>query len=357
MNSIQENGRSSYQAKTKAQLFEEVENLQKALQEKNIKVEELISELENLRKSESTSNVLQQKLEEKNSEAQHLIANLNEAQQGLKELQFENQSLQQTIQEIEEKNQSLENKLKAIHEEHVKKIKKLSDNLETSESQKQQLALKLKQLEKSVAEMKVTARLPEEASAKNHEYKGAKSTFRIEIYRRQGELLGRIEHPLSIEKASFTGVDEAKIMQFISNHLPVSEEPEKFTAVEQGIGPEITDFKIMLTSGRPLQHVLLKEQLYYFGFDFDSSGILINAENPIQFDISVFGKNIQGGAKLLLGETKLYAKNGNKHAIRINGVPIPAGAYRLELVIKSKYSDGTPAIYNMLAQTGFLYVK
>lgn len=357
MNSIQENGTSSYQAKTKAQLFEEVETLQEAVHEKNAEIEELKSELENVRKSKSNSNGLRRELEEKKSEIERLLADFEEAHQGLKNLQRENSSLQETIQEVEEKNQVLEDQAKANQEKHAKEIKGLNAQLETAESQKRQSDQKIKELQKSLDAMKSPAHLAEEAIQPKQEYKGAKSTFRIEIYKRQGELLGRIEHPLSLEKQSFTGVDEAKIIQFISKHLPVSGEPEKSIAEDRKAELEITDFKIMLASGKPLQHVLLKGQSYYFDFNFDSSGIVIGAENPLQFDVSIFGKNMQSGAKLLLGQTRLRYADGGKHAVNIGGVPLPTGTYRLELLVNSKYPDGNPALYNLAAQPGFLYVQ
>ncbi|RMD93039.1 MAG: hypothetical protein D6813_04770, partial [Calditrichaeota bacterium] len=162
-----------------------------------------------------------------------LIKDLRDCQKINKKQEAELQNYKQQLDEANIQIETLQRQLKESLDQIKSLEEKLEKQAEADKTEKREFERKQQILKSQIAELKEQLEALESFKGKQEteqenleELAASKSSFRIDIYPRQGHFQGKIEHLLSKDKKAFSDLDHKTIIGFISEHLPALEEME-----------------------------------------------------------------------------------------------------------------------------------
>jgi len=382
----QKNGTSD--KRTKAQLLQELRKVEKELAATRLELEDREGKLDSL-----------------NEDIERKMAELAEAKTSLEEKTQESRRLQETLAEQQAQLDAHDDE-----EEHQREMEGLREKLAQAESAREQAKLELRESErqtqkqkKDIDQLEKQLRKLEAKStpADSASIPASASTFRIDMYLREGQLSGRIVHSLSRENKAFSGVDASTIQHFISTHLPQVDSDTSVPAPEleiasaaapipavvaedggERLAPRQPSFDPMGGDWHPLEEksaaqserisrlsvfkesphqpttLLHASDSFNLLMAFDFSDAPLPEALPLNYNVSVYAKRIGsrnerprvGQFQDRVPETRATV------ASVLSAQPLPKGDYRLEAVVTVQQLDGTPVPYAATVEGGLIQV-
>lgn len=181
-------------------------------------------------KAEKTKKALAEEIEAIKAKFKETEAELEQARAALEEMTDLSTELQKEVDELKKENDRLANRLRSAEENASKQAEAAKREVREAERQRTQFERQIQQLQATVAalEQKLDS-IEHREELPAEDVSAPKSSFRIDLYPREGHHHGRIEHTLTKDKRAFSGVDQVAITEFIASHLPklgeVTEEP------------------------------------------------------------------------------------------------------------------------------------
>ena len=212
------------------------------------------------------------------------------------------------------------------------------------------------------------AHAPRPASvAATEDFPANKATFRIDLYPHQGRFQGKIEHMLSHEKCAFTGVDPQAIAEFINAHLPLlenkAEELQKLVALqneeEHGapaslqlareaassqLAARLRAMEVVLAGTSKRTSMLRDNQAFDVELELDLDDKSAAAEQTLQCSVGLFVKRIEGGPRQNLGAVTHQLARANASPVRVPGLQLQRGTYRLEALVNMQAAAQSQAL-------------
>jgi len=235
--------------------------------------------------------------------------------------------------------------------------------LQVSETHEHQLAERILELEKVIEFLKgnfVAAEHWDKAISKD--ILSQKASYRIDLYRYQGQYQGKIEHILTKDKKAFTGLDGIAIIEFMSRHLPQVEdkvektEPHVVQPTPQGetvedfidsggiSGPlqRLSDLRIIPVGADIPITTLSQNQIFEVHVNVDLTDVIVPENESIEKTLTIYAKRL-GGPHEIIGEARSIPVSSGKRTFKIIGKSLPAGAYRLEAFLTFNRPPGVSA--------------
>lgn len=254
----------------------------------------------------------------------NIMAEKNQIEKKLEEISVENTELARLLEDEKMKQKEIE--------------KKWKNKLKIIENENRVLKNNQKKLEKEL--------YPDDILTPS-------STFKINIYPRQGHLKGKIEHPLTRDKKAFNGVDDQTILQFISNHLPQSE-----VEVQTSTTPKLVDFKTVPVETNIKSRIIKKGRPFQIKMKLDLSAIKIKTKGAILCSVDIYAKPFIGGEKMKIANVQKDISAAKILDLDIMVDALSEGAYKLETIITSTtLPQKKPAPITGFYDNGMLYVN
>lgn len=219
--------------KSRTDLLQELDELKTLLAKRE---EELTAYQETLRLAQGAEDIqqLHEKLNESQQQLNTTTQELAQLREQTNQFEMKNEALSIQSQRLSAENEKLKKEMTAEREEATELLDEAIKEQQNTEQKYRDLERKLRQLEETrIAE---EGRVPPSQVIKTiePEVTGAPtSTFRLEFYPRQGDYVGKIEHPLSRDKRVLKGLDQKAITDFIAAHLPQAiEKPAEETVAK-----------------------------------------------------------------------------------------------------------------------------
>jgi chromosome segregation ATPase len=249
---------------------------------------------------------------------------VTDQKQTINDLQVEKESLVQENKALAEEKDTLQKSSMARHES-IKELENYKEQVINSNNKIKNLEVELDKF-RSIHNDIDTSETPS-------------ATFRIDIYKRQGEYNGRIIHTISQNKKAFQTIDKNIINSFIMDHLPKIE--------DQNDVPKEAQAEEKLSSDKLV-------------LDFDIKDSDIKANQPFDIRLSVdkgtktddlskfnclidfYARDMYTGAV-----TKILSKQSmptlDKELLFVEKAhPLPSGTFRLEGAVFFRSKDGKP---------------
>jgi len=225
MNSSEENGNNNKDNRTKAQLLQELTEVNESLvhcqSELSTCNKELLQakiEIKRLGLNEGKSASLDREME-------RVQINLNKLSEDSSRMKEAVEKLKNRNEEIREEIKELKLQLNTAKDRLLKNEEEAQEEQKTAKKHKKNIEKKIEQLEEQIAELSKKI-IPEQIETKDEDYLAApKANFRIEITPGDDTYRMVIVHPLSKDRKVIEGLDMAAVLKFISNYLPKLEEP------------------------------------------------------------------------------------------------------------------------------------
>ncbi|MGD8992842.1 MAG: hypothetical protein PVI00_15405 [Desulfobacterales bacterium] len=235
--------------------------------------------------------------------------------------------------------------------------------LQVSETHEHQLSQRISELEK------VIEFLIDKFEAAEHRDKAIsqdiisqKASYRIDLYRYQGQYQGKIEHILTKEKKAFTGLDGIAIIEFMSRHLPQGEQKVEKTephvaqpippgeTVEGSIDTEpisgplqgLSDLRIFPVGADTPINTLSQKQIFEVHVDVDLTDVVMPEDESIEKTLTIYAKRL-GGPLEIIGEARSIPVSSKKRTFKMIGKSLPVGSYRLEAFLTFNRPSGVSA--------------
>jgi hypothetical protein len=235
--------------------------------------------------------------------------------------------------------------------------------LQVSEAHEHQLAERILELEKVIEFLEgrfVSAEHWDKAISKD--ILSQKASYRIDLYRYQGQYQGKIEHILTKDKKAFTGLDGIAIIEFMSRHLPQVEDKvektgaqvtqpifaretvEDFSHSERISGPlqRLSDLRIIPVGADTPITTLSQDQIFEVHVNVDLTDVIMPEDEPIEKTLTIYAKRL-GGPHEIIAEARCIPISSEKKAFKMIGKSLPVGAYRLEAFLTFKRPPGVSA--------------
>jgi hypothetical protein len=288
------------------------------------------------------------------------------------QLQEELSELQDALKKKENEISECRGKLQQAQDElaHLKELQaKLNEaegaerRLQVSETHEHQLAKRISDLEKVIEFLKSKFEAAEQwDKAISKDILSQKASYRIDLYRYQGQYQGKIEHILTKDKKAFTGLDGIAIIEFMSRHLPQVEDKVEKTEphVAQPIPPgeTVEDFIDSERISGPLQRLsdlrvvpvgadtpittLSQNQIFEVHVNVDLTDVIIPEDESIEKTLTIYAKRL-GGPHEIIGEARSIPISSGKRTFKMIGKSLPVGAYRLEAFLTFNRPPGVSA--------------
>ncbi len=271
---------------------------------------------------------------------------------------------------------ALKKKLQEAEREMDKHAKAFEREKRETERQRLHYEGRLKELEQRVSEAQAVRRVAASAEASEEEnFSSTKATFRIDLYPHQGQFQGKIEHMLTHDKRAFSGLDQVAIREFIAAHLPQLEtkaeelqkilslqthkasEPEPHAATPTAPVhklPSATEqtqhalrlrgMDIVFSGTNTRANMLRNNQAFDVELEIDRAEQLETEPRSCFCHVALFAKRIEGGPRQSVGAAA-HQLAAQKHAqpLRIAGVHLARGTYRLEALVNVQNAEATHA--------------
>jgi hypothetical protein len=266
----------------------------------------------------------------------------------------------QDLIEVREKELSLLEK--QIKDLNAKKTK-LTKQLRISENRIVELEKVNEDLDKKIADLQNT----EETIPKD--FSVGKSAFRIELYPRQGDYGGKIEHLLTRDKKGLNGLDSDIIMAFISDHLPRKEEDlvetqyatlpavarDKTETTDHTDTLHIRELNIIPTGAWKATGVVPPDNAFHIQLTLDPSSVITEQAAALNYHVSIYAKRLEGGLRQIIGETKGEIKTANPIKTKVAAEALPPGTYRFEAIGKFNLKE-KPTPINVFRESSLISV-
>ncbi len=260
--------------------------------------------------------------------------------------------LMEKIDTIMTKKNQLEEKLDGVTVENTKLAGLLEDERMKQKEIEKKWKNKLKILEDENRELKNNQKKLEKELYPD-DILGPSSSFKINIYPRQGHLQGKIEHPLTRDKKAFSGMDDQTILQFISNHLPQSEVEVKTSTM-----PQLVDFKTVPVETNIKSRIIKQGRPFQIKMKLDLSAIKIKTKGAILCTIDIYAKLLSDGDKMKIASVQKDISTIKILDLAITVDALSEGAYKLETFITSTtLPQKKPAPITGFYDNGMLYVN
>ncbi len=235
--------------------------------------------------------------------------------------------------------------------------------LQVSETHEHQLAERILELEKVIEFLKGKFEAAEHwDKAISKDILSQKASYRIDLYRYQGQYQGKIEHILTKDKKAFTGLDGIAIIEFMSRHLPQVEhkvektEPhvaqpippgetvEDFIDSERISGPlqRLSDLRIIPFGADTPITTLSQNQIFEVHVNVDLTDVIMPEDESIEKTLTIYAKRL-GGPHEIIGEARSIPISSGKRTFKMIGKSLPVGAYRLEAFLTFNRPPGVSA--------------
>lgn len=269
------------------------------------------------------------------------------------------------ISECRGKLQQAQDELANLKELHAKLnlAEDAERRLQVSETHEHQLVERVLELEKVIEFLKgkfVAEDHWDKAISKD--ILSQKASYRIDLYRYQGQYQGKIEHILTKDKKAFTGLDGIAIIEFMSRHLPQVEdkvektEPhvarpispgetvEDFIDSERISGPlqRLSDLRIIPVGADTPITTLSQNQIFEVHVNVDLTDMTMPQDESIEKTLTIYAKRL-GGPHEIIGEARSIPISSGKRTFKMIGKSLPVGAYRLEAFLTFNRPPGVSA--------------
>jgi prefoldin subunit 5 len=284
------------------------------------------------------------------------------------QLQEELSEVQDALKKQENEISECRGKLQQAQDElaHLKELQaKLNEaegaerRLQVSETHEHQLAKRISDLEKVIEFLKSKFKAAEQwDKAISKHILSQKASYRIDLYRYQGQYQGKIEHILTKDKKAFTGLDGIAIIEFMSRHLPQVEKTEPHVAQPISPGAKVEDFVDSEHISGPLQRLsdlrvvpvgadtpittLSQNQIFEVHVNVDLTDVIIPEDESIEKTLTIYAKRL-GGPHEIIGEARSIPISSGKRPFKMIGKSLPVGAYRLEAFLTFNRPPGVSA--------------
>lgn len=184
------------------------------------------------------------------------------------------------------------------------------------------------------------------------------ATFKVELLVDETGSLRRtnILHIQSAENASWAGWEQARLAEFVASHAGVSapcaeEIRAGFIAQSVPLVRAPTNTQVLLMDARktgtgrlrefltiPQKSkipcmILSKDELFSIQLTLDLGDLAIPAQTRLNYEATVRARNMDGGAKQVIGQVCGTGLSADTITINVEGNPMPVGTYRLEAVV------------------------
>ncbi len=309
-------------------------------------------------------------LQSSESELQQAREQLDQMTQEVSQVKAELDELKQLNQELRSQNESLDRRLRQAEEDSARQAEAAKTEKREAERRRLQYQTEIERLQRTIAvlqeEEPSRAEHPEEHMPED--FAAAKASFRIDLYPRQGQYQGRIEHTLTRDKRAFRGVDQEAIAEFISSHLPTMEaevsqtaaveEPPESTAAEssQARPPLMTEAKILAARSPRPTRVLHSGEPFAVWLTVNPADLVAQTETPLSYKAALYAKRLGGGEHRLIGETLGAVKSADQLTIHVDCVDLPPDLYRLECMVTFQQPEGEEVSAGTFLRCGLLQV-
>ena len=285
-----------------------------------------------------------------------------------KELSVVQDTLKKQETEISEcrgKLQQAQDELGSLKELQAKLnlVEDADKELRGSETHEHQLAERILELEKIIEFLKGKFEAAEHwDKAVFKDILSPKASYRIDLYRYQGQYQGKIEHILTKDKKAFTGLDGTAIIEFMSRHLPhveeIVEKTEPHLAQPIPSGKTVEECVDSVHVSRPQQRLsdlmiipvgtdnpittLSQNQTFEVHVNVDLTDVIMPDDEPIEKTLTIYAKRL-GGTPEVIGESHIIPTSTGKSTFKMIGKPLPVGAYRLEASLTFNRPPGMSA--------------
>ena len=288
------------------------------------------------------------------------------------QLQEELSEVQDALKKQENEISECRRKLQQAQDElaHLKELQaKLNEaegaerRLQVSETHEHQLAERISELEKVIEFLKGKFEATEHwDKAISKDILSQKASYRIDLYRYQGQYQGKIEHILTKDKKAFTGLDGIAIIEFMSRHLPQVEDKVEKTephvarpippgeTVEDVIDSErisgplqrLSDLRVVPVGADTPITTLSQKQIFEVHVNVDLTDVIIPEDGSIEKSLTIYAKRL-GGPHEIIGEARSIPISSGKRTFKMIGKSLPVGAYRLEAFLTFNQPPGVSA--------------
>ncbi|MGD8461631.1 MAG: hypothetical protein PVH27_14845, partial [Desulfobacterales bacterium] len=235
--------------------------------------------------------------------------------------------------------------------------------LQVSETHEHQLVERISELDKVIEFLKGKFEAAEHwDKAISKDILSQKSSYRIDLYRYQGQYQGKIEHILTKDKKAFTDLDGSAIIEFMSRYLPQVEhkvektEPhvaqsippgetvEDFIDAEHISGPLqlLSDLRIIPVGADTPTTTLSQTQIFEVHVNVDLTDVIIPEDESIEKTLTIYAKRL-GGPHEIIGLTRSIPISSGKRTFKMIGKSLSVGAYRLEAFLTFNRPPGVSA--------------
>jgi hypothetical protein len=286
-------------------------------------------------------------------------------QKELKEVQDALKKQENEISECRGKLQQAQDELVILTELHAQLnlAEDAGRRLQVSEIHEYQFAKRISELEKIVEFLKGRFEAAEHwDEAISKDILSQKASYRIDLYRYQGQYQGKIEHILTKDKKAFTGLDGIAIVEFMSRHLPQVEhkvektEPHDAQAISPGetvedfidskriSGPleRLSDLKIIPVGADTPVTTLSQNQIFEVHVNVDLTEVIMPEDEAIETTLAIYAKRL-GGPHEIIGEARSITISSGKRTFKMIGKSLQVGTYRLEAFLTFNRPPGVSA--------------
>ncbi len=301
---------------------------------------------------------------------------LKQAHEALDDREAEIAALQQELAQAQATIKTLNRQLQELQETLQERSSTIEAEQTSTGASEEGVEQRIAELERENEELRSALSQFKETEAPLQEaVPAAKATFRIDLYPRQGNYQGKIEHLQSKDRKVFSGVNREAIFDFVSGHLPALEnDPEDYsssrdasTPVAVAVAPPYTkpqfaglpricDFQIVpLDQGKPVS-VLRREQPFHVHLTLDLTEI--EAERSLLFDyrISLYAKNLETGQSMVIGQMQDRVPSSNQYQIDAQFPGLQVGSYRIEAMVNFSLLNGEPTPVAAFQESNLIHV-
>lgn len=325
--------------------------------DKDKAISKLEDEIENLNSQLNTQANELKKLEDRNAtlagKNDELFQNNKKCTDQITQLEKQVTDCQQSIADLHIEKDSLKNEIDTITAEYESlKSEKIEfahkvQDLQSEKANSDELTKKITKLEKELAKFKMPADDIDSSETPS-------ATFRVDIYKRQGEYNGRIIHTISKDKKAFHGIDVDLLSDFIQEHLPKIED-------QNDVSKESSDEKEAMAHRLSVDiNVAQKDIRANKPFNVQLSinrGALAEKVKTLNGVVEFFARDIVSGKSTTLLRKNLAPSNRQEMLFNEVAHPLAPGTYRLEGAVFFRSKEGRPTPYMAASPTRLVNVQ
>ena len=337
---------------SKEQLEKELLEMKENMREQGIELKKAKAEIGVLESKMLDQEELQNKLKTLEEDLEAITQEADQNSKKMKLLIDENNELKRMREELSLQNKKLKGEMEQIKTDSTENQRTIMQ-LREVEKQNIKLENKIKQLEKTISQLDIKYENEAEIGMSEPALIDTPSTsFRIDLYKRQGNYQGIIHHYLTKQKATFTGIDQEKIFQFISQHLS---KPVKALQTEQEPHKPHEKTTVPIEMEFP-DKIVFHNEPFKIKMKLDMTEIPVKRYAPITCDVSILARSLLGGDRRTIVSTQDTVQTNEVVRLETVSSGLAEGMYRLESFITFRLPDGKPAPFNTFSKSGLVYV-